>query len=289
MQQSKILIVHDTDQDGNCAARITDKFYKEGTQFMDEASFSLEYINKHATTVVFVDHTPEYSDVTYLLEADKQVVIIDHHLETFDAFKDLVDQPNLTFVYDADKASCLLAWEHYFPEVKVTYAVTMIHKWDSWTHDEEQVLPFHYGMECMNMEDPLLWEAILGADSDKACVQILQIGNATGSFWLAQINEITDKTAWCQTVDGIRFAICNSQLTSSYDLMSFMKKADCTGAVWFWYDPTSKKEVVAIKILADEETGRKVTSRKETYDSSNENPWRTGNFPETYNVITGGI
>jgi len=289
MQQPKILIVHDADQDGICAAHVASKSYKDNVWLIPETGFNLTDVTEDVYEVVFVDHIPKYSDIDYLFKADKQVVIIDHHLETFNTFKDLVDQPNLVFVYDADKASCLLAWEHYFSEVKVPYAVTMIHKWDSWTHDEEQVLPFHYGMECMNMEDPLLWEAILGIDSDRACVQILQIGNATGSFWLAQINEITDKTAWCQTVDGIRFAICNSQLTSSYDLMSFMKKADCMGAVWFWYDPTSKKEVVAIKVLADEETKRKAASRKETYDSPNENPWRTGKFSTTYNVITGGI
>lgn len=264
-----VLIIHDDDQDGCCAAVIAKKYYaatKDTVIDLAVDTDEIDWDNCDADTVVFLDHTPSISRVDALTSEGKLVWVLDHHPETAEQIKSKSD--NLNVDYREDWATAKIAWNHYFPDKKVPFTVTMINKWDSWNHDEENILPFHYGLASMDLSDERLWDALLFADNDQAAIQITQMGNALGQFWLATINELTDSTAWVVEKEGIRYSVCNSQLTSSYDLMSHIKRNDCQGAVWFYNENngTEKTWKVVIKVLPD--TDRKSVSRKEllTYD-----------------------
>lgn len=260
-----VLIIHDYDQDGYCAAAIAKKFYAatEGTVIdTAETRDEIDWDNCDADTYVFLDHTPSVSRVDALTSNGKLVWILDHHASTHELFKHN-KADNLNMDYREDWSTARIAWNHFFADKKVPFTVTMINKWDSWNHDEENILPFHYGLASMDLSDNDLWNALLFDGNDRAAIQIAQMGNALGQFWLATINEITERTAWVLEKDGIRYSVCNSQLTSSYDLMSHIKNNDCQGAVWFYSNGKDDGTwTVVIKVLPD--TDRKSVSRKET-------------------------
>lgn len=280
-----ILIVHDNDQDGYCAAHITRKYYssKDKANKIDMATVQdeIDWDNCTADHVYFLDHTPSISRVKALLDAGKCVTLVDHHPETkaefFSAFDDMftelcVIESSVSKTFgqysvhvDITKSTAMQTWEHFYTGKKAPYAVTMIDKWDTWNHNEESVLPFHYGLSCLDLSDHNIWDTLLSTkkDSGLAAAQLVQMGGAVGQYWLATINELIEPSCWIKEKDGYKFSVCNAQLKSTYDLMAHMQKNQCIGAVWFWKNGTDDNWSVAIKLLPDSVDGI-AASRKET-------------------------
>ena len=98
----------------------------------------LDYIgnNPKVTEVIFMDLAPrtilECQAVWNILEPLAiSLKIIDHHKLPY--FVSDIDE-DITYVYEKGVSACMLAWRHYFPNLKAPYVVELINDRDVWNN-----------------------------------------------------------------------------------------------------------------------------------------------------------
>lgn len=240
--EHRILVVHDKDQDGYCAANIIKQYKKQPTVAVGMVPWGH---SKDLRTLVIdpdkwdeifiVDLVTPLTYVKDLLLNGFKVTIIDHHDTTLTNLSE-VKEEGLEAILDSSMATCGGTWKYLYNETPMPWVVQMINNWDIWNHEDPQVIPFHYGMECINMGDSKLWSALLKGDP-QSCAQIMQMGQLVGSYWVNEQNEITTDHHFTVTKDGLRFMVCNGWFTSSYDFAAAFSKGEHDALMWFRFAP----------------------------------------------------
>jgi len=240
--EHRILIVHDKDQDGYCAAHIVKQYKKQPTVAVGMVAWGH---SKDLRTLVIdpdkwdeifiVDLVTPLTYVKDLLLNGFKVTIIDHHETTLTNLAG-VEEEGLEAILDSSTSACGGTWKHFYNDTPMPWVVQMVNNWDIWKHEDPQVIPFHYGMECINLEDHKIWAAMLKGDP-QSCAQIMQMGQLVGSYWINEQNEITSSHSFTVVKDGLKFMVCNGWFTSSYDFAGTFQKGEHDAMMWFRFAP----------------------------------------------------
>ena len=247
--EHRILVIHDDDQDGYCAANILKQYKKQPTVAVGLVPFGH---NKDIRNVIvdpdkwdeifILDLAVPLSYIRDLLVNGFKVTVIDHHQTTINNLIEFSD-PDLCAFLGTTKSATGLTWEYcYGADSAMPWTVLMINNWDIWDHADPQVIPFHFGMECIDMGDSKIWKQLLKGDP-QSCAQIMQMGELVGSFWVNSMNEITSVNGYTIEKDGFKFYACNGNFGSSYDFASSFNEKDYDAIMWYSYTPNHEWKI----------------------------------------------
>ncbi len=210
---------HSADLDGYCAGAIVRKAYPDaemiGIDYGDP--FPWERIAQ-GEQVVMVDFSLQpFADMVRLADL-ADLVWIDHHQTAIEA-EEAADGFVCNGFRIIGRAGCELAWEYFFPDERMPYAVTMLGRYDVWDHTFPQVLPFQYGcrMERTDPADPEtieLWDRLLNGDVAMAA-HILDRGAVILEYIAADNRKYAQACAFETDIDGLRCIAINRMLTNS--------------------------------------------------------------------------
>jgi oligoribonuclease NrnB/cAMP/cGMP phosphodiesterase (DHH superfamily) len=188
--------------------------------------------------IYIVDLAPPLTWIRDLLLNGFRVVIVDHHATSVHTYEDVVED-NLTLCIEEGKSATQLAWELLYGDTKpMPWVAQMISDWDIWNHEDPQVIPFHFGMECLDKNEAKLWTALFKGDPS-ACMNIMQMGQLIGAYWYNNMNEITSSHSYTITKDDKKFIVCNGWFLSSYDFAASFDEEKLDAMMWFRFVPTS--------------------------------------------------
>jgi oligoribonuclease NrnB/cAMP/cGMP phosphodiesterase (DHH superfamily) len=238
----RILVIHDKDQDGYCAANIIKQYKKQPTVAVGLVAFGhgrdirAVVVDPDKWDEIFiVDLVVPLSYIRDLLLNGFKVTIIDHHQTTIDNLMEFSDPNFCAYVGDAYSATGL-TWKFLYNNTEFPWIVKMINDWDIWNHEDPQVIPFHFGMECIDMNDWKIWKTLLKGDP-ASCSQIMQMGQLVGAYWVNSMNEITAENGYVIEKNGIKFYACNGNFRSSYDFASTFDETKHDAMMWYSYTP----------------------------------------------------
>lgn len=240
-----VLIVCDNDQDGYCAAHIVRKaMFKEHGKastsivvqtYLEEVKLNETGEYPEFNKLYFVDTTPSMTVVQDALNLGVEVTILDHHkttLAVFDEFK----HESFELVYRENMSSAKIAWQHFNGDAKVPFIVQMVDKWDTWNHEDPQVVPFHFGLSALDLSEDKLWKALFKGDPHTT-QHVMEMGQTLGSYWISTANELTGPMCWTKEVDGVKYTVLNGLVASTYDVVSHVTTNTTTAVMSFNYDP----------------------------------------------------
>ena len=245
--EHRILIVHDKDQDGYCAANIIKQYKKQPTVAVGMVPWGH---SKNLRTLVIdpdkwdeifiVDLVAPYTWIMDLLTNGFDVTVMDHHKTTINNLHDLVENNStgskFKLFWDDKLSACGVAWKAFYNNTPMPWTVQMVNNWDLWQHEDPQVIPFHYGMECIDMSNDYIWRELIKGDPG-SCSQIMQMGQMVGAFWINKQNETSTSHNFIIDKHGLKFMCCNGWFTSSYDFAAAFDKSDCDAMMWFRFTP----------------------------------------------------
>jgi oligoribonuclease NrnB/cAMP/cGMP phosphodiesterase (DHH superfamily) len=148
----------------------------------------------------------EISDLTW----------IDHHKTAIEGARDL----GLTIRgrREVGKAACELAWEHYFPERKMSPMVRALGRYDVWDHSHPHTLPVQYGarLHLPNVEKSVsLWDEVLSVKCTRLFDQCVRDGRLVLKYQAAQNEAVAKAQAFETELAGLRAIACNRGLANS--------------------------------------------------------------------------
>lgn len=169
----KIVFFDRMDNDGRGALAVFNRYANKSN--IEYASYGLDrdmktengkhYINvlielldekNYIDEVIFMDLAPRTMtecDVVHSL-VDVQAIslkIIDHHNLPY--YVSDVDE-DITYIYKKDVSACMLAWNHYIPELPPLYVVELINDRDTWTNRLQPDTNYFYNtFNMMNQEE----------------------------------------------------------------------------------------------------------------------------------------
>lgn len=278
-----ILIVHDTDQDGECAKHIA--WFAE-RKLNPEATFTfrplLDKLNTKYTIedyldfdkIIVVDGSLPVDILDDLEQSKKEVLIIDHHMTSIDlmskltnykdqtltAENDVTKYGTIVFICKPGTSAAKLTWQHYHKDLFVPWVVNMINDWDTWNHNDPQVVPFHYGLDCHDLQNEELWQRMLKGDPT-ICQPIMNEGMFFGAYWVNKLNLMSEDYGYDKEIDGIRFRCCNAPMNSSYDIEGTIDPDKHDAGMWYWYNGNTDMWHVSFRSFKEGTDVRKLAEK----------------------------
>ncbi|MFW6016312.1 MAG: hypothetical protein ACOCRK_07720 [bacterium] len=175
------IFYHKSDLDGKCCGAIARRYCEENNikykfcpiEYGDV--FPYEKLNKN-DTIIMMDYAPQpYSKIFKIHNIVKNLIWIDHHTEAIKEYNKISKQKNIQIKgrlnEDIKWAACTLAWEYFFPNIKIPLTVKLIGAYDTWQHvhktlDDKKfpynlILPFQYGLKNKKNEPTSsIWDPI---------------------------------------------------------------------------------------------------------------------------------
>lgn len=190
-----VCVYHDVDLDGRCAAAIVASYCDSydiplkliGANY--DRLPTLEQLTEHPATVIVVD----FSLPLDLARQVPDLIWIDHHKSAInDATTAGFNPPGLR---DTTWAGCQLAWHYFHKRNNEPYPVTLLGRYDIWEHDDQNVLPFQYGMRAAGWTKNIRngsWRILL--DSIESIEHLIENGRIIIDY-LDETHEVLAKTA----------------------------------------------------------------------------------------------
>jgi oligoribonuclease NrnB/cAMP/cGMP phosphodiesterase (DHH superfamily) len=173
MDEAKCLVLHHNDGDGRASAAVVRRHFDLRGEIGDLKFFEMDYkvpvpfekVGK-GHQVIIVDFSLVPEDMEKLLEITQDVIWIDHHQTAmeYEYSKELEGIRKID-----DGSACKLAWEYFFPDEQVPRAIELVSDFDTWTLEDEDSLPFQYGLlSYPSGPDAEIWDVLLGPDPGEA-------------------------------------------------------------------------------------------------------------------------
>lgn len=225
------IFYHSADLDGHCSgaiARLSVETYCENAEIK---MWSIDYGDLfpwHAIepddVVVMVDYSlpPGEEGMDRLAQACKRLTWIDHHKTAIKDYQEnKIVQDNVWGKREVGKAACELAWEYFFPDKEMPFAVTMLGRWDVWDLEHSRfVVPFQYGMRNRithpnDVRARDLWESLLGKPGG-LIEEILVDGNKRVADKRREVDESLRDLAFEAEIDGEPVTAINRRMGSLF-------------------------------------------------------------------------
>jgi len=161
---NRICLYHGIDLDGFCSGAIYAKHARQhdlpAKLIPANYGWELPWEEFAGAEVTLIDFSMQpWTEFERLIKTAYKVIWIDHHksaIHEYTKHPEVFD--NIACFLSVEKAGCELAWEYYFPEHEVPYAVHTLGRYDVWDHSHQDTLPYQYGMRMKEL-DP-----VAGAD-----------------------------------------------------------------------------------------------------------------------------
>lgn len=208
---------HKSDLDGWCSAAIVATRYTNceliGMDYGEDFPWSALIRGEE---VFMVDFSLQPWEDMLRLNDMVDLTWVDHHksaIESYDAQPFEADEA--TVVLGRTEAACELCWDYLFLDVPMPKVVKLLGRYDVWDHQDDDVLPFQYGMRLW-ATDPAyslqIWERVLFGDFP---VEILLAGEVILSYVQRENEKYINATSFELEFEGLRFIASNAQLTGS--------------------------------------------------------------------------
>lgn len=205
---------HKSDLDGWCSAAIVS--YK----FPEVALIGIDYgedfpwpLLKADEEVFMVDFSLQPYNFMLELAGKCNLTWIDHHISAILDYE-FYHLPGSSVVLDPKRAACELCWDYLFLDEPMPLAVQLLGRYDVWDHEEEQVLPFQYGMR-MRASDPSksmsFWDQVFTEFPNS----ILHDGATILVYTQRENEKYVEATSFELDFEGLRFIVSNAQLTGA--------------------------------------------------------------------------
>lgn len=124
--------------------------------------------------VIFVDFTPTLKDMTALVrEGERNVIWIDHHAMNIQVLTG-EGFGRLPGIRSTEHSGAYLTWRFFYKHLPVPEVLTLVDKWDTWTHnDDAEVLNFKAGIDIHDSSPSSpIWAELL--NGSKTAVKMIQ-------------------------------------------------------------------------------------------------------------------
>jgi hypothetical protein len=238
------IIHHNKDLDGFSSGAICKLKYPDATligwDYKDPIPDFEQFRNED---VIMIDITFPIDKLDELSKIVNQLTVIDHHISFCKDFfkfykidngvpaeltKDLisVQNGNLMYVYDKDKAACEIGWEYLFPNTPIPYAITLLGRYDTWRKKEgnwdEETLPFQYYMRVYCTSAETFDKNLFNKDTDSDARIFL--GKVTGrtivKYQEQQDTLACERSSFERSFHGLRAICLNTRAFSSNTMAS---------------------------------------------------------------------
>lgn len=186
-----VAFYHRGDLDGVSSGAIIDRMFKDqdltliGVEYGDKINET--ELTKDADIVYVVDYTFEPFDRMIKLHKSKNLIWIDHHKSSLQHTQ---LHPELKFkgvLGDNTKSAVELAWEYFYPGIKVPYAITQISLFDTWQHNyNPDILNFYTGVEAKCKMNPKseIWNELFYTVTNIENIQnTIEIGQSIRDYY----------------------------------------------------------------------------------------------------------
>ena len=252
--EKHFLVFHDADQDGYCAANIVYNARKSPKTSVELVSTSSNIVNpiipEDVCGIYFVDLCPSLSYTQTLLDQGVEVCIIDHHKSSVDTLEGF-EHEYLTKVLDVNSSACMLAWNHFNEKQPVPWVVAKIHEWDKWEHADPQVIPFHYGLDCLDHNEKKLWKQLLKGDP-AVCTEVMRMGHIAGTYYVRMLNKTVSDYSTPVSIGGNVVLLCSGKFHNSYEFAGSFNPTRHDAIGWWYYDPSFSGDIV-LSVKTDKE------------------------------------
>ena len=232
-----------TDVDGKCAGAIVKKWWESKLRTLQDGvtlaqaeylsidykdDFPFEKILPHEKIIIVDFSLQKDRDFAKLHEITKDIIWIDHHQT---AIEKHLDMKGLEGIRDIKNSGCELAWQYFFPNIKMPLAVCYAGRYDVWdfsvygkTLNEFQTgirLEEHYPTSAV-------WYSLLLQPDSPFLDNIIKDGKIALKFRTNRYASLIRAFSFFVTFEGYKAICCNVGSTSSqlfdsvkedYDLM----------------------------------------------------------------------
>lgn len=89
--------------------------------------------------LLFVDYCPPIEFLEKLLDLNKKILILDHHISSYERTTEsnILDNPNITAIFDMDKSGCQITWDYFFEDMPRPEIIDYIGDKDLWLWKKE--------------------------------------------------------------------------------------------------------------------------------------------------------
>jgi oligoribonuclease NrnB/cAMP/cGMP phosphodiesterase (DHH superfamily) len=99
----------------------------------ENLSENIELESLYQKNVIFVDVCPPTNDeIIALSKLAKEILIIDHHITTYESLQQIDNINNLKLIFDDTKSGCQLTWEHFCKHEEIPWFLNYIADRDLW-------------------------------------------------------------------------------------------------------------------------------------------------------------
>lgn len=161
-------VFYHVDMDGRACGAILIRRFPEAEAFLYNYWYSDNYLLDKIgmnEKVVFADIVPRGSLLKQVLEKTRDIVLIDHHITSYNEVKALGCSYDGKLAVDGPGA-CLLTWEYCYPEYPIPQSIKCIADYDIWERNELNQ-QFHFGIQTFDTypKNPI-WDSVLVDDTE---------------------------------------------------------------------------------------------------------------------------
>lgn len=113
-------------------------------------------INVDSKNILFVDLCPKFDYLFEICKTAKNVVILDHHKTSFDAYEINKNEcpVNLQVILDMSRSGCQITWDYFFPDKERPWFIDYVGDRDLWTWKKPNSKEINQAFFDNNMIDP---------------------------------------------------------------------------------------------------------------------------------------
>lgn len=252
-----ICIHHNKDLDGFSSGAIVKLKYPEakliGWDYKDPIPDFAQFVGED---VIMIDISFPVKDILELARISR-LTVIDHHVSFFnDVHNQIIGNLPFIYIYKEGFAACEIGWGYLFPDKPVSYAVTLLGRYDTWRQKEgdweEETLPFQYAMrlECTSAQtfNPWLFE---NDKFSQDIVKRISLGKNILKYQQEQDRLACERSSFEKEVFGGLRAIClNTRAFSSNTLKTVYNPENHDIMIGFEY--TGDKWSVSLRSIKEE-------------------------------------
>ena len=234
-----MIVIHHSDLDGRCAAAIVKRAAGQTRTCAlpwrpSSGGELVEFIEMDYKTpvpfdriqagdaVVIVDFSLKPGDMEKLLCITPEVTWIDHHATA----KDYPYQalPGMRDFVDKSRSGAELAWEYFFPDIEMPYAVKLVGSYDTFRHTEKDDIAFMEGMKIYGRMNPEgeFWQELF-SDTELLTLQVSIEGHVVEAMRDEYCGEMREAFGFEAEFEGLR---CYALNLYRFGSLAYAEKMD---------------------------------------------------------------
>lgn len=178
-----------------------------------------------------------------VLETAKKITLIDHHLTAIQQFENVIAPENLTLHFDINQSGCVLAWQHFFPEIEIPIILKHIEDRDLWRFELEGTKEI---TSALYEQMPLSFDAFGSLKLNKLF--------AIGAIQIAQFSKMVQriaKNAYVIKFDGHKGLAVNAPSFFASELGHILAEKSGTFGMTYHYDGRRKQWIFGLRSIGD--------------------------------------